>query len=567
MSALSSEPAATVEVAMEFKLQLPSENHCQTQWINGSYVREGCAVEKTAARCEGIHIAPESVCEFKWKPFAEQPGAKAEYCPDTVTYNNAYNFSGLGHKVCSNLLITPPVSGEVKIGKCTQDFEDGRWHVHRVGPFTTTGGFSWTQLDFWDVGDFEALLKERPWLSVARVFNGPVDATLGQRMKLHEHHTHLNWGYQQYPSPEFSIPHCLLGEWDCFNLSPGIFQHHPISPDECASRDLRPHYIPFTQPAYFHSNENDVRAADSPPWTWFYDVRMFIPNRIPLEGSPYSFHMFQNPWKANVAAYTTYEIPYAVESYMYYTWNHPHDGAIMQILHASHGGFKRQMLFDGSPEKLGFNILLPAISNANTALVTKAAGYTNDELWDYVYAQHKGDIICMTHPPGYPDIPYRNPHAWGWRGFGNPIQCTSKVGRMVKGHQWTSIHFHVGSSEETRYDAETSGGRMHGSFVVHFVADDGKLYDHFGIGSQVSGAMEPVLTRLEFQYIYVNSHSSVTIKTTSEIIQVYQTLFYFFLQVHPITLPVLVVAFLGCALMLFCKCCRPKKQQKMKELS
>jgi hypothetical protein len=28
-----------------------------------------------------------------------------------------------------------------------------------------------------------------------------------------------------------------------------------------------------------------------------------------------------------------------VESYMYYTWNHPHDGAIMQILHASHGGF------------------------------------------------------------------------------------------------------------------------------------------------------------------------------------------------------------------------------------
>ena len=197
MSALSSEPAATVEVAMEFKLKLPSENHCQTQWINGSYVREGCAVEKTAARCEGIHIAPESVCEFKWKPFAEQPGAKAEYCPDTVTYNNAYNFSGLGHKVCSNLLITPPVSGEVKIGKCTQDFEDGRWHVHRVGPFTTTGGFSWTQLDFWDVGDFEALLKERPRLSVARVFNGPVDATLGQRMKLHEHHTHLNWGYQQ----------------------------------------------------------------------------------------------------------------------------------------------------------------------------------------------------------------------------------------------------------------------------------------------------------------------------------------------------------------------------------
>ena len=36
----------------------------------------------------------------------------------------------------------------------------------------------------------------------------------------------------------------------------------------------------------------------------------------------------------------------------------------------------------------------------------------------------------------------------------------------------------------TRYDAETSGGRMHGSFIVHFVADDGKLYDHFGIGSQ-----------------------------------------------------------------------------------
>ena len=28
----------------------------------------------------------------------------------------------------------------------------------------------------------------------------------------------------QYPAPEFSIPHCLLGEWDCFNLSPGIFQ-------------------------------------------------------------------------------------------------------------------------------------------------------------------------------------------------------------------------------------------------------------------------------------------------------------------------------------------------------
>jgi hypothetical protein len=31
-----------------------------------------------------------------------------------------------------------------------------------------------------------------------------------------------------------------------------------------------------------------------------------------MQGSPYSFHMFQNPWKANVAAYTTYEIPYAV---------------------------------------------------------------------------------------------------------------------------------------------------------------------------------------------------------------------------------------------------------------
>jgi hypothetical protein len=56
---------------------------------------------------------------------------------------------------------------------------------------------------------------------------------------------------------------------------------------------------------------------------------------------------------------------------------------------------ERQMLFDGSPEKLGFNILLPAISNANTALVTKAAGYTNDELWDYVYAQVSGIYRCL----------------------------------------------------------------------------------------------------------------------------------------------------------------------------
>ena len=56
---------------------------------------------------------------------------------------------------------------------------------------------------------------------------------------------------------------------------------------------------------------------------------------------------------------------------------------------------ERQMLFDGSPEKLGFNTLLPAISNANTALVTKAAGYTNDELWDYVYAQVSGMNRCL----------------------------------------------------------------------------------------------------------------------------------------------------------------------------
>ena len=34
-----------------------------------------------------------------------------------------------------------------------------------------------------------------------------------------------------------------------------------------------------------------------------------------VQGSPYSFHMFQNPWKANVAAYTTYEIPYAVDTH------------------------------------------------------------------------------------------------------------------------------------------------------------------------------------------------------------------------------------------------------------
>lgn len=105
--------------------------------------------------------------------------------------------------------------------QCRLPQDDGAWHVQRIGPMISTGGYGWWQIAYPDVGMFSEALKKYPeGIDVTRQIFMPVHKD-GTRLSLPPIHTH----HISHPPPAWRAPatqhepHVPAEDWLWYRLT------------------------------------------------------------------------------------------------------------------------------------------------------------------------------------------------------------------------------------------------------------------------------------------------------------------------------------------------------------
>ena len=268
-----------------------------------SLVRD--APPASVAACESSEFPPEfrAACEAQ-HDVHKQP--KLEHTLSKCTWHAVPEPEG-GHMFHARHGPPPHIANEVDLDpstvsleRCTATAMSGAWEMHRIGPFSTTGGKDWTSIvscmhmrslapiipylhneeeiaalcgnathtPEWAFGEsfFEegAAATERT-LAVHESFLGAVTevGTLLGYPPVHVHHFHIE---ERHPRPEAHatgndgalITH---GDDQCLASSGGV---------GCAIYRTIPGYASLLRlPLAFTADFNDVRIADSPTLTWY----------------------------------------------------------------------------------------------------------------------------------------------------------------------------------------------------------------------------------------------------------------------------------------------------------
>jgi hypothetical protein len=184
---------------------------------------------------------------------------------------------------------------QIMMKQCRLPMEDGgAWHVQRVGPFVSTGGYDWWSIAFPNVGLLEEALAKHPeGIEVIREAFTPVlkDGTRLGYPPIHTHHIH------SLPQPGvrprlMPRPMCLqssglgipllddlVSEVNCQNMSMHFEQHgdHICQPEDdgldCLTQGDR-NTRRLVAPLDVEGELNDVRPAGSEPLEWYYQIAM-----------------------------------------------------------------------------------------------------------------------------------------------------------------------------------------------------------------------------------------------------------------------------------------------------
>ena len=170
--------------------------------------------------------------------------------------------------------------------------DGGSWHVQRVGPFVSTGGYDWWQIGWSDAGMLSDALRQHPeGVDVVGYALTPVteDGTRIGHPPVHIHHIHFVAQQGVRPrnimrglcvsSAGATLTHMdsLLKEKNCYNASLFLEQHgdYQCRPEEdgiecLTAGDHNPRRI--RQVLDVEGELNDVRPFDSPPLRWYYQV-------------------------------------------------------------------------------------------------------------------------------------------------------------------------------------------------------------------------------------------------------------------------------------------------------
>lgn len=356
----------------------------------------------------------------------------------------------------------------------TAKANDGSYRIsHMVGPITTTGGFSWTEIDFTtELTDALNEAGETPpgteWIVSAVAFTfhkgiPPTDGTAGEEMglpPLHDHHFGYSVGFDENRLGGVSFPG--NGDIYCPNQKDGF---------ECNARTFMDagYYVLINESSRTHGGGifNDVRDADSPAMTWYLNITLSIISRDTVaerQLQPVERVQAMHSYEQHTP-FGTVSAPHDRESYLVAQgrWNFTGglvtDGRLSNF-HAHMPMVNQSFLIAGSARELGLDDPRFYSSDGCTVRTTKDSGFKdNKELREYLvgYCPHCFDrynssnadlslrprLICMADA-AYAEV---GDYVYDRRPW---LQCAQPLTPVEEGDVYTIVSF-LGPKNWTTY--------------------------------------------------------------------------------------------------------------------
>lgn len=263
-----------------------------------------------------------------------------------------------------------PVAARERIylGECEVPQPDGgAYIVQKVGPLVSTGNYDYWQFGWPDIFRLSRALGKHPdGIMFTSSFSGPVDPSgkvLGHP-PIHIHHIHIT------PEPgvmnKMSGLKCMSREDinECYSPNLVIEQHGDYQCSEADGgidcffeRTADGHAKVLTTPLDLEGEINDVRAPDSEPMTWWYQIVVrWLPKTDKLKALSQTFRvgpglMNYRDQRNNVLVFP---VQTNAESVYWYSGRMERDGRLARNkLHAHNTMFERSFFFRAEPQELG----------------------------------------------------------------------------------------------------------------------------------------------------------------------------------------------------------------------
>mmetsp|Transcript_8095 Transcript_8095/g.17702 ORF Transcript_8095/g.17702 Transcript_8095/m.17702 type:complete len:616 (+) Transcript_8095:936-2783(+) len=306
--------------------------------------------------------------------------------------------------------------------------DEGAWHVQRLGPFISTGGYNWWTLAWDDVAMLSEGLKKYPeGIDVEQYMFTPVLKN-GERLNyppIHSHHVHVvtHPGVRPRLQP---IPLCLgrsglgipsldaavfdLGAASCWNLTLFFEQHgdYICTPEddgiECLTQGGG---IPrrLAELKDIETEFNDVRPTGSEPLEWYFQVAMRWKS-MDESKPPVSFNGYLGPPNiippSQLTKSGTNPTPTDEASMFSYSGTIYEDGEVVRIKAHSHSAIaESSMLMLATYADLGLDgaRFTPAQSYLPLRTTSELGFESNNQLAHYILdhlskAQARYDYSC-----------------------------------------------------------------------------------------------------------------------------------------------------------------------------
>jgi len=400
---------------------------------------------------EGSHEWMEKNCktqlETQWIP-AHKNGDQATliYYPDQPHYKNFTGWDLIPenkehyhdpHPYKSSLYFDRKeeiIPGEeVVIRNCILPTprDGGAWHVQKMGPFISTGGYDWWQFAWSDLANLSEVYKKHPEGVDVDVSSMIPVTEAGARLgypPIHVHHIHAIEQPGARPRVKAG-PVCTkekfmgIKQFDvhkyCYNASLFLEQHgdYQCTPEDdgidclvAGSNNLRRFRVPLD----IEGDLNDIRPAGSPKLRWYIQVAV---HWKPIDYSTPAVSqmtlmapLVADLYKDQSTRFGIFPTPTAYESFIWYSGPMWASGTLVRNkLHAHTAAFTLALWFVGTASDLGLDKEGFIGEKAYHCVRTQSLGFENNvALMEYFWAnlkksQDRWDAECGSREAcGYP---------------------------------------------------------------------------------------------------------------------------------------------------------------------